>query len=569
MKNVRIIAFAAIVLAVIAAGCSDMLDLEPPGIANESTLENRKGIEQLLIGAYKGMIGTGRTPNSGRSAAHNNWVWGGVASDDAYKGSLPGDSGYLTDIEAFYVQADNTAVADHWDGLYGGLSRANTTLRILARATDMTEDEKTEVEAELRFIRGHFYVELARVHGNVPYIDENTENPGLVSNNQPVWPMVKADFEFAMNNLPRVKRQGDLGRATAWAAQVYLAYVHMYLNEHAEAMPLLQDIYDNGPFSLMPNYQENHLIAFNNNNESIFEFQYAVNDGAQLGIFDASPNAGEALLGQTFMGGSGYYQPTHNLVSAYRVNATGLPEFLGQPFSMDQAIPYDPTGTVVTYTGPVDPRLDHAIGRPGVPFLDWGIQKGHSWVRDATNGGPYIGKKEMFLLAERGSRSALTGRSFSSENNYRKFKLNQVILWLAECEIEIGSLQRATELVNEIRARADQSEVVRFANGTPAANYLIGFYPTFATREYAREAVRHEIRLETAMEGYRFYDLQRWGIAARVMNNHLTESGKVMPYLRNRIFTEGKNEIWPIPQIQLDITVDGNGQRILTQNPGY
>src|SRR5690606_32421221 len=182
----------------------------------------------------------------------------------------------------------NTAVADHWDGLYGGLARANTGLRVLARVKDMSEEEKNEAEAELRFIRGHFYVELARVHGKVPYIDENTENPGLVSNDREVWPMVKEDFQFAMENLPRVHRQQELGRVTAWAAQVYLAYVHMYLNEHNEAMPLLQDIYDNGPFSLMPNYHQNFLIEFNNNSESIFEFQYAVNDGASLGLFDAS-----------------------------------------------------------------------------------------------------------------------------------------------------------------------------------------------------------------------------------------------------------------------------------------
>lgn len=560
----RIVFFIIIVLPALIYSCSaDWLNVKPKGEADFAILSNRQGADLLLTGAYAVVDGVNGGNGEGWAAAASNWIWGGVASDNAYKGTVSGDQAPINAIEGFYVDSDNKYIADHWAPLYDGIVRANDVLRILPEISDMTAEEKILTEAQARFLRAHFYVELTRVHGPVPYIDEHTENPAEVPNDHLVWPEIEADLQFAADNLP--DEWADKGRATAWAAKTYLGYVYICQRKFSEAMPLLRDVYENGGFSLMPSYEQNYRIAHLNNAESIFEIQYAVNDG-----FEGSPNAGigNSILGMTFMGGSGFFQPSHSLVSAYRVDASGLP-LLDDSYSADDILPYSPTGESVPYTGPVDPRLDHTVGRPGVPFLDWGIQEGHSWIRDPINGGPYINKKPMFLESEKGTMSSTTGRTFPNANNYRKFKLSHVILWLAEAEAQAGSLQNATMLINELRSRAKNSNVVRFDDGTPAANYKVEPYPeNFPTKEYALKAIRHENRVELAMEGYRFYDLVRWGIAGEVMNNYLDVECSRMGYLCGKSFSVGQHEIWPIPQRQIDISVKDK-KSVLAQNAGY
>jgi hypothetical protein len=497
------------------------------------------------------------------ASAVTNWVWGSVASDDAYKGSNPGDQSQINQIEAFVVDSENLYVAQHWAVMYDGVMRSNDVLKVIPTADDMSADEKRVAEAQARFLRAHFYYQLTIIHGKVPYIDENTSDPGIVPNDRFLWTEIENDLQFASEHLPH--RWEERGRATQWAAKTYLGRVYMTQKKYADALTVFQDVYSNGGFQLMPSYEQNYLIEFNNNAESIFEIQYAVNDG-----FNGSPNGGlgDGINGPHFMGSSGFFQPSHSLVSSYRVDNSGLP-LLDDSYSKDDILPYSPTGSGVLYKGPVDPRLDHSIGRPGVPYLDWGIHQGDSWIRNVSNGGPYINKKAMFKQSERGVLSSTTGRVFLNANNYRKFKLSHVILWLAECEAQVGSLEKATELVNLLRLRAKNSNIVTFDDGTPAATYKVEPYTaTFPTKEYAMRAIQQENRLEFAMEGYRFFDLVRWGIDDSVMNNYFDVESSQVEYLRGSRFSKGQHEMWPIPQRQIDISVH-EGKSVLSQNPGY
>ncbi|MEL7589001.1 MAG: RagB/SusD family nutrient uptake outer membrane protein [Prolixibacteraceae bacterium] len=564
---------ALIFIAGIVCSCSDgWFDIKPKGQGSPETMNTKRGIEYLLIGAYAVVDGTHLgTDGMVWASAVSNWVWGSVASDDAYKGSDYGDQATINPVEGFFADADNGYVDNHWEPLYDGVVRANDVLRYLPQTEDMSEAEKVLAEAQARFLRAHFYVELTMVHGKVPYIDENTEEPKTVANDHLVWPEIEADMKFAAENLP--PSWNDKGRASSWAAKTYLGRIYLLQGKYTEAKPVLDDVYMNGPFELMGSYDQNYKIAYNNNAESIFEIQYATNDGAE-----GSPNAGwgDALNfphGVAGMGTCcGFFQPTHSLVSAYRVGTDGLP-LLDDTYTSDDILPYDPNTTdanVIAYTGPVDPRLDHTVGRPGIPFLDWGIHKGHGWIRDPSNGGPYLYKKNMFMQSEKSLATTTGWATGVNPNNFRKFRLGHVILWLAECEAQAGSLARATSLVNEIRTRAKNSEVVRFENGTPAANYRVEPYPAaFASKEVAMKAIQHEIRLEFAMEGMRFFDLVRWGIIAPVLNNYLKVEGTRMAHLAGKTFVANKHEIWPIPQNQRDLSVDETGETVLVQNPNY
>lgn len=565
----KIITFSMIAIVFCLSSCGEeWLTIQPKGQAVPANLNTKDGVRLLLIGAYADVDGANNKSDQPQawSSTVSNWVWGSVRADDAYKGSNSGDQALINDIAGHIIKVDNTYVNSNWSQKYDGVDRCNDVIKAVGLAKDMTDAEKAQALAEAKFLRAHFYVELTNLFGKVPYIDENTENPSLVRNDRLLWPEIEADLMFAQNTLPH--RQTDKGRATKWAAKTYLARVYLAQQKYAEAKPLLEDVLTNGGFTLVPQFIDNFLIATVNNSESIFEVQYSVNDGFQA----SNANIGDALNGPSFKSSSNFFQPSHSLVSAFRTGNDGLPVNMDPAtYAVADQLPYSTatSNATVLYTQPVDMRLDWSIARPGVPDFDWGIPN-LSWIRDHNNGGPYYSKKSTYKLSERNIYSSTIQRPGANANNYRKFKLSHVILWLAECEAEANNLVRATELVNMIRNRAKNSAVVTFANGTPAANYRTEPYPaTFPTQDYARMAIRHEERLEFALEGVRFFDLVRWGIVAPTLNQYLAIDGQRMPSIRNMKFQVGQSEIAPIPLRQIDLSVNESGEKMLTQNPGY
>jgi len=99
----------------------------------------------------------------------------------------------------------------------------------------------------------------------------------------------------------------------------------------------------------------------------------------------------------------------------------------------------------------------------------------------------------------------------------------------------------------------------------PAANYDVQPYSSFANVDYARKAVRHELRLEFGMDGHRFFDLRRWGILEPTLTAFIAGDIRLRGFLTGAIFNAGKDEYWPIPQN----AIDQQGSDILTQNTGY
>ena len=110
----------------------------------------------------------------------------------------------------------------------------------------------------------------------------------------------------------------------------------------------------------------------------------------------------------------------------------------------------------------------------------------------------------------------------SSSKNWALIRLADLLLWKAEALIELNRAAEARPIINQLRARAQKSTArLKNAAGAGISNYLIGEYPaTNWTQDYARQALRYERRMEFAMEGYRFFDLVRWGIAGDYLNTY-------------------------------------------------
>jgi hypothetical protein len=154
-------------------------------------------------------------------------------------------------------------------------------------------------------------------------------------------------------------------------------------------------------------------------------------------------------------------------------------------------------------------------------------------------------------------------------NNVKLIRYADVLLQAAEAEVELGNLTQAQNYVNQVRRRAKNGSYVRLSDGNPAANYLINEYPgIWSDKDFARKCVRFERRIELGMEGHRFFDLVRWGVAAQERNAYLVRESKRRTYLSNAAFTANKNEIYPIPTKAL-IQSYKNGVATMEQNLGY
>ncbi|MEM7380587.1 MAG: RagB/SusD family nutrient uptake outer membrane protein [Bacteroidota bacterium] len=584
MKKIKSISITVLLLAGLILACTeDFLDREPEGQFSEGDVATADGVEGLLIGAYNMLPGGGLTGQTWHNDIHN-WVFN-IASDDALKGTDAGDQPEQSFIEAYDFQSFNRHIRDKWRGLYKGVAATNNVITTLVNVEEIDDGRREQIIAEARFLRGLFHFEARKMWRMPTYVSDaefvlNDLESTKVPNDREIWPLIEADFEAAAAVLPET--QSDVGRPTSWAALAFLAKAKMFQGwdtsgnantaKLGEAKVILDDILDNGPFSLMAKFEDNFLVSTRNNAESIFEVQYAISsatgDAANRGIGLAHPYTDP-------WGCCGFYQASQNLVNAYKTE-NGLP-LLDTFDDVDVSSDVDPGTTLSTYTGTLDPRLDHSVGRPGILYKGFKIYQ-TDFVRDLSYAGPFFSMKHVAEPEAFGQG----GWGNLSANNYRIMRLSMIILWLAEAEVELGELERARELVNLIRTRASNPEgfVPRATQGTdrndftieagtPAANYDISTYDTpWSDPATARAAVRFETRLEFALEGHRFFDLQRWGIASEVLNDYIVSESQHRAYLAGRSFTVNKHEFFPIPIEAIDRSAV-EGQPTLTQDPAY
>jgi hypothetical protein len=459
------------------------------------------------------------------------------------------------------------------------VARSNDVLNTLKKVESINDQRRAQIIGEARFLRGFFHMEARKMWRMPPYVDDaifdiNDVESTKVPNDVEIWPMIEADFEEAAKVLPEV--QDQVGRPTKWAAMAFLAKAKMYQGwdqngnpntaKLQEAKALLDQIVNSGRFSLVEKFEDNFLVATRNNKESIFEIQYAINSANNQA---SNQGVGLAHPYTDPWGCCGFYQASQNLVNAFKTTPSGLP--LLDNFN-ETDVPWQ-----TPYQGPLDPRIDHSLGRPGILFKDFKIH-GTDFIRDVSYAGPYSSMKHVAEQAGFG----VGGWQNLTANNYRIMRYGMILLWLAEAEVEVGSLERARELVNMIRTRAanpagfvpkaiqgSSRNDFTIVPGEPAANYTINTYDTpWTDKEMARKAVRFETRLEFSMEGHRFFDLQRWGVSAEVLNKYLEVEKNKRVYLTGKSFVKGKNEFYPIPLEAIDRSLQ-DGQPTLAQDPAY
>ena len=561
-----------------ATSCNDFIEVEPEGVINEELA--MKNPEKMVTSAYA-MLG-----DCWYSYPFNLWPYGDVASDDCLKGgSGTTDTGYHP-MEIWSTLTSTPGEFDElWYRLYCAISRCNRALVSVAEYGEekLGAEKARQRNAEVRFLRAHFYFKLITMFRQIPWIDEQVykSNTQEQTRNdeftyEQLFQKIINDFKVAYDVLPA--NQADGGRVNKIAAASYLAkcYLTLAWGDGYEAtngvahinQEYMQKVveYTNDVVSSQYGYLEDFgdifLPEYKNSKESIFAVQCSdyKDDNTTFG----RANWSNMLNGCWGMWSCGwdFHKPSQNLVSAFKTK-NGLPDFDNYDKTIDYPVNVAPT------TQKWDPRLFHTVGMPTFPYKyeeAYTMTKGNS--RTPNTYGYYTSLKEV---PQRSKGETYNSPWQAFDMNDYVLRYSDVMLMRAEALIETGQLAEARTIINDIRQRAKNSVAkhIQYA----ADQCEIALYPTtyFNDKETARKCLQWERRLELAMENGRYFDLRRWGIASKTLNAYFeTEQHDVYDgqtyaqYLKDAHYTAGKNEFYPVPYNQL-YYVPG----LYSQNKGY
>lgn len=435
------------------------------------------------------------------------WIWanvviGDVASDNSVAGGENAtDQLGLQQIDDYAIVANNSYLTEAWKACYEGINRANY---LHENKGKLDFSGKDALYGEVYFLRAYYYFELVRMFGGVPLFTEKRLNASESGSLQrapvaDVYKQIEADLTGAINVLPTTNPQK--GRITKYAAQALLGKVYLYQGKFAEAANMLENVIS-GPFSLVQDFGSIFLQSGENGPESIFEIQYS-----NLSPFYDWSNPGR---------GQG------NLA----VQVCGIRNITGSS-------PYGQGWSTNLPTQDLEDAFQQGDKRKDVTILDIEAYKAANpqfnityLVAPYKNTGLYNQKYQP----RKGETSGQVELNYL--NNFRTIRLADVLLMAAEANNRKSSpdATKAQLYLNTVRQRA-------FGDN----NHNIS-----ATGSQLTEIIWEERRLELAMEGDRFFDLVRTGKAASKIKG----------------FVAGKNEVFPIPQQEIDISG-------IAQNPGY
>ncbi|WP_304977118.1 RagB/SusD family nutrient uptake outer membrane protein [Duncaniella muris] len=584
LKNIFTIALAGLALS----ACSDdFLENKPQGSLSDGNMNDPSAVDLLVNGAYATFGCRYADSNDPHLFPVTNWSYGEVRADNAYKGGGgETDLWEIHDMETSRIQPNNGFLDGKWFNVYCGISRCNSAIRALRKVDESQNKNKASRIAEARVIRDHWYFELVRLFNRIPYMDIDLPENDYTSVRNDEFTRdehldrIANDLLEAANDLP--DSQSEIGRINRRIALAYAAKVKLYQAYEQDPQTnavtginrtLLQEVVDliNGiqGYDLLADFQQLDLLEYENGPESVFAIQFSKDDGSS-GV--GRINWSMLLNSMTGPGcpwqGDGFFLPSQDLINAYQTDADGLPVFDYQNRPDYGKVVFDSNGgySLGNTDGNVDPRLDFIIGRPTIRYKTFEERACGLWVRNSDVYG-YNNTKRFWLSPE--SKDAEQGWPWgASALNWQIIRYADLLLYKAEALIELGGngLEEARTLINRVRARAMNSSYVKDFDdpSKDAANYKIGLYPAAGwTQDYARQALRTEMRLEKAMEGERFFDLVRWGIAKETMNNFFAAEKDNRIYYQNVSFETGE-EYFPIPVAQYNFSGG-----IYVQNPGY
>ena len=562
-----------------AVSCGDMLDLKPQGVLSSEQMDEEKAVD-LMTAAYATLMNHYFGNNESFAGPINNWVID-LRSDDALKGggALTHEE-YMHQLEIGNVLSNNAVINDKWLNNYFSISRCNTAIQTLAASGALDDDVKESYIAEMKTLRAYYYFDMLRLFKKFPYIDETmnaSEVPAGNKTRREVAELIKQDLRDAYQVLPET--QSMPGRFNKFVAAGILARVDLFTATSeftdntaavwAEVEQYCNYVIGSGHYNLFDHFQDISKPEMNNGVESVMAVQFSSDNSPSMYNFNNCLNC-TVSEGNLYGNGDDFYLGSQDLVNAFMTDGSGLPYFNGYDgtevigraayvkANPDDPDTEDPEEAKLYYSGNVDPRLDLTFGRIG---MYWRADASHqyiynkNWCRALGIYSQFSGKKPYPAPYDPHVQVGVVPWG-ASTLNYMIIRYSDILLMKAEALIEQNKdIQDAIVLINQVRKRAADSVD---PNYTPMdlnptiVNYNVGQYPlTGWNQASARQALRYERRLEFALEGLRWFDLLRWGIAAETVNKYYKYEVQFQEYYNGASLSE-TNYYFPIPIDQVD-----------------
>ena len=460
------------------SSCSDFLEQNPQTDLSENDFyKTADDILSAVNGAYSSLQ---------EGDIYGNWyVFGEIPSDNT-RNQLSGSVTTQNEFDQFYIDTQNSMIANFWKAAYKVINRTNTILGRID-GIEINTELANRYKLECKFIRALMYFNLVRVYGDVPLVLKElsiSESYDILREpKENVYNQIIADLKEAQD-LPVSYSTAEDGRATQGAAKALLANVYMTLHKYAEAETILAEIINSGRYSLLENtpgslnidgYKNVFSPVNHNSKEGIFEIQFlkgGYGEGSNYANNFAPENSGTNVVAVGGTGGNNI--PEMDIYNAYEEGD------LRRDFSMS--------------LGYYDNR------------------KNNEWVESR-----YVCK---FMDVPYQNNDA--------SNNYPVIRYADVILMYAEALNQNGKTAEACKYLNMTRRRG-------FGYQTTETSPV-----DLQTTDKAQFAlmVEQERRVELAFENHRWFDLIRTGRAVEVMRSKgfsLNETNLICPIPQKQI----------------------------------
>lgn len=505
--------------------------------AEDAFWTSEENAELALTGIYR----TNILFNIGEFTPTDWWSYGGLLfmefpSDNAY--DRRGSNSNFFKMTDGTLLPNNAYIKAYWENSYAKIARCNRFLDGIELLNE--ETIVLRLSAEARFIRAAQYFYLSQFFQSVPLVTKvltkDEANTLTITTQEKITEFIISEFTDAAANLPRFKdlKSDEAGRATKQAALAFLGRTLLAAKKYKEAADVYKQIIDLGDNAIDPDYQSIFMPGNENSSENIFSMQY---------LQDLAGNALPQHAYPVKDGGWCLINVAAGLFESYLFKD-------GTPFSYESPL-YNPDNLGENR----DPRLDYTI------FYNGSIFKGKTYdchpdspSPDRVAGGQTT---QTGLMMRKYFDETYTGSLVSYGANIPIIRYAEVLLSYLEAKLEGG----------EAISQSLLDETINKTRGRSSVNMPL---VTETNPEKLRPILRNERRVELGMEGIRYWDLLRWGIAEQALTGDIygapfPGSKRTSPnkegvvdkygrwYVNSRSFRKNIDYKWPIPQTEQDI----------------